>query len=73
MLDFKRVETVAGIAADVLRFMVALAVILMCSTTAQMCIVAAGMSAWILFEAEGHGRAGIVMWLGCVVVAGVIA
>lgn len=73
MQDFKRVETFAGVAADVLRFLVALAVILMCSTTAQMCLVAAGMSAWILFEAEGHERAGIVMWLGCVVVAGVIA
>ena len=73
MLDFKRVETVAGIAADVLRFMVALAVILTCSTTAQMCIVSAGVSTWILFESEGHERAGIVAWLGCVVVAGVIA
>lgn len=69
MQDFKRVETFAGVAADVLRFLVALAVILMCSTTAQMCLVAA----WILFEAEGHDRAGIVAWLGCVVVAGVIA
>jgi hypothetical protein len=72
VLDFKRVETFAGVAADVLRFVVALAVILTCSTTAQMCLVAAGMSAWILFEAEGHERAGIVAWLGCVVVSGVI-
>ena len=73
MLDFKRVETFAGVAADVLRFVVALAVILMCSTTVQMCLVAAGMSAWILFGSEGHERAGIVAWLGCVCVAGVIA
>ena len=73
MLDFKRVETFAGVAADVLRFVVALAVILTCSTTVQMCLVAAGMSAWILFGSEGHERAGIVMWLGCVCVAGVIA
>lgn len=73
MLEFKRVETFAGVAADVLRFVVALAVILMCSTTVQMCLVAAGMSAWILFGSEGHERAGIVAWLGCVCVAGVIA
>ena len=69
MLDFKRVETFADVAANVLRFVVALAAILMCSTTTQMCLVTAGVSAWILFESEGHERAGIVMWLGCVVVA----
>ena len=73
MPDFKRIEAFASVVADVLRCVVALAVIAMCSTTVQMCLVAAGMSAWILFEAEGHERAGIVAWLGCVVIAGVIA
>ena len=52
MLDFKRVETFADVAANVLRFVVALAAILMCSTTTQMCLVTAGVSAWILFESE---------------------
>ena len=73
MQDFKRIEAFAGATANVLRLVVALAVILMCSTTAQMCIVSAGVSTWILFESAGHERAGIVAWLGCVVVAGVIA
>lgn len=72
MLNLPRIETFASVAADVLRFVVAVAIMVACETTAQACIVAAGMSGWILFEAEGHGRAGIVAWLACVVVAGVV-
>ncbi len=73
MIRLQRLETWASVLTGVIRFVVALAVILACSSTAQMCLVAGGMSAWILFESEGHSGAGVVAWLGCVVVAGVIS
>lgn len=73
MIHLQRLETWASVLAGVIRFVVALATILMCSSVAQACLVAAGMSAWILFESEGHDGAGVMAWLGCVCVAGVVA